>query len=69
MCDCEPAGLRPVQLYVDEVNVRAWPGGAGDNKIGANYAPTIAPQAAASRQHGTAQARSQLPRRCSSAHA
>ena len=50
-------GLQPVQLFVDEVNVRAWPGGAGDSKVGANYAPTIVPQAAAFQRYGTAQAR------------
>lgn len=46
-----------MQLFVDEVNVRAWPGGAGDSKVGANYAPTIVPQAAAFQRYGTAQAR------------
>ena len=46
-----------MQLFVDEVNVRAWAGGAGDSKVGANYAPTIVPQAAAFRRYGTAQAR------------
>jgi len=51
------AGLQPVQLFVDEVNVRAWPGGVGDNKVGSNYAPVIPTQAAAFRQHGTQQAR------------
>ena len=46
-----------MQLFVDEVNVRAWPGGAGDDKVGSNYAPTISPQTAAFRRHGAAQAR------------
>ena len=30
-----------VSLLADPRFVRAWPGGTGDNKIGANYAPTI----------------------------
>jgi len=36
-------GFKPVALYADPVNVRAWPGGTGGYKIGANYAPTILP--------------------------
>eukprot|EP00912_Choanoflagellata_sp_UC4_P001515 UC4_evm1s958 len=37
-------GFKPVTLLADTVNVRAWPGGAGDTKIGGNYGPTILPQ-------------------------
>ena len=33
-----------VSLYADEKAVRAWPGGAGSCKLGANYAPTVARQ-------------------------
>ncbi|KAI6657759.1 hypothetical protein LOD99_502 [Oopsacas minuta] len=33
-----------VSLYADEKAVRAWPGGAGSSKLGANYAPTVARQ-------------------------
>mmetsp|Transcript_7052 Transcript_7052/g.11810 ORF Transcript_7052/g.11810 Transcript_7052/m.11810 type:complete len:418 (+) Transcript_7052:68-1321(+) len=32
---------KPVSLLADEENVRAWPGGVGDVKVGGNYAPTI----------------------------
>lgn len=34
-------------VYADQVNTRAWPGGTGYAKIGANYGPTIQPQVAA----------------------
>lgn len=34
-------GFKPVSLYADPGYVRAWPGGAGDTKIGSNYGPTI----------------------------
>lgn len=40
-----PEGFKPVTLFADSVNVRAWPGGVGDCKVGGNYAPTIRPQA------------------------
>jgi len=36
-------GFKPVSLYADPVNVRAWPGGTGGYKLGANYAPGILP--------------------------
>jgi branched-chain amino acid aminotransferase len=39
-----PSGLKPIKLYVETENVRAFPGGVGNSKIGANYAPTILPQ-------------------------
>lgn len=35
------SGFKPVSLYADPDVVRAWPGGAGSSKLGANYAPTI----------------------------
>lgn len=38
-----PDGFDPIAVYADSANVRAWPGGAGDTKIGGNYAPTIKP--------------------------
>eukprot|EP01064_Diplonema_japonicum_P027902 TRINITY_DN4160_c0_g1_i1.p1 TRINITY_DN4160_c0_g1~~TRINITY_DN4160_c0_g1_i1.p1 ORF type:complete len:382 (+),score=91.50 TRINITY_DN4160_c0_g1_i1:37-1182(+) len=38
------SGFKPVSLYADSVNVRAWQGGTGSYKIGGNYAPTIKPQ-------------------------
>ena len=47
--------LHPVDMFVDEVHTRAWPGGAGDVKIGGNYAPTIFPQALASKHYGSHQ--------------
>ncbi|KAL4419522.1 hypothetical protein ABPG77_005753 [Micractinium sp. CCAP 211/92] len=50
-----PTGLQPVSLFVDEHNRRAWPGGAGDCKIGGNYAPTIMPQVEAAQRHGVPQ--------------
>ena len=37
-------GFKPVTLYADNVNVRAWPGGVGFTKCGGNYAATIKPQ-------------------------
>ena len=46
-----PAGLVPIDLFLDEENVRAWPGGTGQYKIGGNYAPTIQPQVQAMRAH------------------
>merc|ERR1719384_926053 len=38
-----PDGFKPITVVADTVNVRAWPGSAGDTKIGGNYAPTIKP--------------------------
>lgn len=40
-------GFRPVSLYANPRYVRAWPGGAGNAKLGSNYAPTIRVQAEA----------------------
>ena len=37
-------GFKPVSLLVDTRYTRAWPGGTGDTKSGANYAQTILPQ-------------------------
>ncbi|XP_021955005.1 branched-chain-amino-acid aminotransferase, cytosolic [Folsomia candida] len=34
-------GFKPVSLFADPSYVRAWPGGCGDTKLGANYAPTV----------------------------
>ncbi|KAL9101703.1 MAG: hypothetical protein Q9163_003068 [Psora crenata] len=39
-----PTGFKAVSLEATSHVVRAWPGGAGDKKIGANYAPCILPQ-------------------------
>jgi branched-chain amino acid aminotransferase len=45
-----PEGFKPVSLYADAKNVRAWPGGTGHSKIGANYAPSILPQTEAAKK-------------------
>ncbi|RYO97700.1 hypothetical protein DL766_001199 [Monosporascus sp. MC13-8B] len=39
-----PTGFRAVSLEATDYAVRAWPGGVGDKKLGANYAPCIVPQ-------------------------
>ena len=36
------SGFKPVSLYADTRHVRAWPGGSGAHKLGANYGPCIA---------------------------
>ncbi|RKP35190.1 aminotransferase [Dimargaris cristalligena] len=36
-------GFKAISLYANVREVRAWPGGVGDAKLGANYAPTIKP--------------------------
>lgn len=38
------SGFKPVSLEATDYAVRAWPGGAGNRKLGANYAPCIKPQ-------------------------
>jgi branched-chain amino acid aminotransferase len=48
-------GFKPVKLFADSTNVRAWPGGAGGVKIGGNYAPTIEPSRIAAEKHGCSQ--------------
>ncbi|KAG5461372.1 MAG: aminotransferase [Olpidium bornovanus] len=37
-------GFAAVSLLATIANVRAWPGGTGDTKIGGNYAPCVRPQ-------------------------
>jgi branched-chain amino acid aminotransferase len=37
-------GFKAVSLEATNYAVRAWPGGVGDKKLGANYAPCILPQ-------------------------
>jgi len=39
-----PTGFKAVSLEATAYAVRAWPGGVGDKKLGANYAPCILPQ-------------------------
>jgi branched-chain amino acid aminotransferase len=49
------SGFKPVKLYADHKNVRAWPGGVGNAKVGGNYAPTIYPSQLAAKEHGCSQ--------------
>lgn len=39
-----PTGFKAVSLEATSESIRAWPGGAGNRKLGANYAPCILPQ-------------------------
>ncbi|ODQ68007.1 branched-chain amino acid aminotransferase II [Nadsonia fulvescens var. elongata DSM 6958] len=39
-----PTGFKAVRLEATDYAVRAWPGGAGNRKLGANYAPCIKAQ-------------------------
>ena len=50
-----PSGLRPMSLFIEENATRAWPGGAGQYKVGGNYAPSIQPQVQAAASHGVQQ--------------
>lgn len=45
-----PTGFKAVSLYCDEQNVRAWPGGVGNKKMGANYAVSVGPQSEAEKK-------------------
>lgn len=45
-----PTGFKAVSLLASSANVRAWPGGVGNMKLGANYAPCILPQMEAGAQ-------------------
>lgn len=47
-------GFNAVRLYAEDRFVRAWPGGTGAFKVGANYAPCIYPQSQAA-LHGCQQ--------------
>jgi len=38
------SGYKPVRLLADPQYVRAWPGGSGNYKVAANYAPTLSIQ-------------------------
>lgn len=44
------SGFNPVRLTADTSYVRAWPGGTGNCKVGGNYAPTMKPQADATKE-------------------
>jgi branched-chain amino acid aminotransferase len=39
-----PTGFKAISLEATTYAVRAWPGGVGASKLGANYAPCIVPQ-------------------------
>ena len=52
-----PTGFKPVSLLADPAYVRAWIGGGGAYKIGANYAPTISVQAEALKKYNCQQVR------------
>ncbi|KAL9087657.1 MAG: hypothetical protein Q9165_006581 [Trypethelium subeluteriae] len=39
-----PTGFKAISLEATSYAVRAWPGGVGDKKLGANYSPCIVPQ-------------------------
>ena len=43
-------GFKAVSLEATRDAVRAWPGGVGDRKLGANYAPCVVPQQRAARR-------------------
>ncbi|KAL8782720.1 MAG: hypothetical protein Q9213_005144 [Squamulea squamosa] len=45
-----PTGFKAVSLDATTSAVRAWPGGVGDRKLGANYAPCIVPQLEAAKR-------------------
>lgn len=53
------SGFAPLRLYADSTNVRAWPGGVGNVKLGGNYAPTISVSRDAAKQHGCQQVKRQ----------
>lgn len=40
----QSSGFSAVKILAEDSFVRAWPGGTGEFKIGANYGPTILPQ-------------------------
>lgn len=45
-----PTGFKAVRLEATDYATRAWPGGVGDKKLGANYAPCILPQLEAAKR-------------------
>ena len=49
------SGFKPVKLFADTVNTRAWPGGVGYAKVGGNYGPTILPSLNAAKKYGSSQ--------------
>lgn len=58
MCPVGPyykSGFVPIKLFADADNVRAWPGGTGNAKLGGNYGPTILPSYNAMQEKGCQQ--------------
>jgi branched-chain amino acid aminotransferase len=45
-----PTGFKAISLEATTYAVRAWPGGVGASKLGANYAPCIVPQMQAAKR-------------------
>lgn len=45
-----PTGFKAINLEATDYAVRAWPGGVGNKKLGANYAPCIVPQLKAAKR-------------------
>lgn len=45
-----PTGFKAISLEATDYAVRAWPGGVGNMKLGANYAPCIVPQMQAAKK-------------------
>lgn len=43
-------GFQAISLEATDYAVRAWPGGVGDKKLGANYAPCVVPQLEAAKK-------------------
>ena len=43
-------GFKPITLYANSSDVRAWPGGTGEFKLALNYAPCFGPQRDAARR-------------------
>ncbi|KAI3649856.1 hypothetical protein MP228_005488 [Amoeboaphelidium protococcarum] len=43
-------GFNAVSLLANPANIRAWPGGVGDCKVGGNYAPSILTQSSAAKE-------------------
>ena len=58
-CRYYKAGFKPIKLLANTADVRAWPGGVGNAKLGGNYGPTIAPATEAIKQ-GYEQVRSYM---------
>ena len=58
MCPVGPyykGGFKPVKLFADTANTRAWPGGVGNVKVGGNYGAALQPAQVAAERHGCSQ--------------